>query len=131
MRMMSMKNNVANPFGEEGYTLVETIVAMALFVSVLLPLITTMTNFMFGDTSLLEAKASLLAQSELSQVSRERSFSDTTFSTKEGLIVERHSEMHGQLVSVIVSVGAVKHPQKDFQPGKKILMLCKLFPVKQ
>ncbi len=51
---------------ERGYTLIETVIAMALFLSVLIPLIGTMGTMMFDRKAMTATKALMLAQSEMS-----------------------------------------------------------------
>lgn len=95
---------------EEGYTLVETIVALALFVSVLLSFVTIMGNFMFDHSSHLLTRAMQEAVSEISTASCEHLLSDSTRTTSDGLIVERQCTLQNGISIVEVKVAAVKKP---------------------
>ena len=74
---------------EEGYTLIETIVAMVLFLSVLIPLVTVMGNSMLDRKANLTGKALALAVSEMNNIELSREFIETQRTTEDGLVVQR------------------------------------------
>lgn len=89
---------------EGGYTLVETLVAMALFLSVLVPLITIMGNLMFDRGVELKSKAFMIAVSEMNEVASKKHFNERVKSAEHGLVVQRTIARSESLVEVRVSV---------------------------
>lgn len=98
--------------GESGYTLLETLVAMSLFVSVLIPLGATIGNLMLDDTSASLTSALRAAESAMSRTTVNRNFVDTTEVTEQGLTLSQNVERMNNLVGVRIAVYSRKEPRK-------------------
>ncbi|HOV98340.1 MAG TPA: prepilin-type N-terminal cleavage/methylation domain-containing protein [Bacteroidota bacterium] len=97
--------NLKNIFKKEsGYTLIETLVAMALFLSVLIPMITMMGNLMFDRGVELKNKAFLLAISEMNEISSNKDFTAAVKPADHGLVIQRIVTKSESLVEVRVLV---------------------------
>jgi prepilin-type N-terminal cleavage/methylation domain-containing protein len=107
---------------QDGYTLIETIIAMALFLSVLIPLIGTMGNMMFDKKSQRMNTALSLAVTEMNVVADAKDFTDRT-SSSNGLIVERSIQKSIPIIEVKVTV------QTEGEQAKEILTLRRTFLV--
>jgi type II secretory pathway pseudopilin PulG len=105
---------------ESGYTLVETVVAMALFLSVLIPLVTTVGNVMFDRKSLLLQKALVIAQTEMSRVAAQKNYSESTRMAEDGLVIVRTIQKRMPLVEVKVAV------RTSGEQPKQLITLSKL-----
>ena len=105
---------------QEGYTLIETIIAMALFLSVLIPLIGIMGNMMFDKKSPQMNKAFSIAVSEMNMVADSKEFVDQKL-TVAGFIVQRTVQKLPSLVEVKITI------QTEIEPPKDILVLRRLF----
>ncbi|MBI5216807.1 MAG: hypothetical protein HY960_13730 [Ignavibacteriae bacterium] len=95
---------------EEGYTLLETVVAMALFVSVLIPIWITVNNFMLNNFTERKNIAFALAQSELNRTITYRIYKEEMFQA-EGYLIERKTNYAENLFEVEVSVRWQKKPE--------------------
>src|SRR6267378_6112263 len=106
---------------DDGYTLLETVVAMALFVSVLLPLGVAVGNLMLDRTSDEFSLRLRLAEAEMSRTMVERDFTWASIKTSEGYLVNRQVERIGFLRNVRISVS------KSGSGEKSILVISKTF----
>ena len=106
---------------EDGYTLLETLVAMALFLSVLIPLGVAIGNLTLGDSAATLNVTLQIAQSEMSRALLRHDFHDERKQDERGFLIERKVERKGNIVDLSVSIFSLKHP------GKKVLVLSKSF----
>jgi prepilin-type N-terminal cleavage/methylation domain-containing protein len=98
---------------DRGYTLIETLVAMAIFVSVLIPLGVTIGNFILDRSPETAQKALHCAQSEMSRVIDERDFVPSIGdSEKDGFHIRRQVEESGYTADITISVSAVGKPAR-------------------
>ena len=110
---------------QKGYTLLETLVAMALFLSVLIPLGVTMGNLILDGSTNQMNLALQAAQSEITRLISEHDFTNGTRKDDRGLNIETRVEQSGKLVDLQVTVSSTK------VPNKKILILHKSLLVYQ
>src|SRR2546425_12713084 len=89
---------------EHGFTLLETVVALAIFTAVLLPLCVSVGNLVLDNSAKQRSEALHLAQSELAKVIAERDFADKISNAEREMIIHRHVERTGRLIDVTVSV---------------------------
>lgn len=87
-----------------GYTLVETLVSIALFLSVALPLFSIVLNFSMRDDTETRQRALQIAQSTLTAIISEEGSVSSLTQTREGFLVERNVVSAGRLRRVKVSV---------------------------
>jgi prepilin-type N-terminal cleavage/methylation domain-containing protein len=106
---------------ERGYTLIETVIAMALFLSVLIPLIGTMGTMMFDRKAVIAAKALMLAQSEMSSTIAHQDFIDAVKTSDAGFVLVRKIERYNSLVEIRVSVKPSTDQSKELIVLKKII----------
>lgn len=106
---------------ERGYTLIETVIAMALFLTVLIPLIGTMGTMMFDRKAAMATKALMLAQSEMSTTIVHQDFIDVVKTSEAGLILVRKIERYNSLVEIRVSVKQSTDQSKELIVLKKIV----------
>jgi prepilin-type N-terminal cleavage/methylation domain-containing protein len=106
-----------------GYTLIESLIAMSLFLAVVIPLGAAIGHLMLDQHSTHLNDAMQLAQSELSYVEAMQEFTDRVSESEHGLIVERKIIRHG--VSVEVAVTVVAHNNQ----GKPLASLSRNFLV--
>jgi prepilin-type N-terminal cleavage/methylation domain-containing protein len=104
-----------------GYTLIETIVAMALFLSVLIPLIGTMGIIMFDRKPAMATKALMLAQSEMSTTVARQDYIDATKTSEPGLTVIKEIKRYNTLVDIRISIKAANDQTKELIVLKKIV----------
>ena len=104
---------------ESGYTLIETVIALALFITVLLPLTTSIGNLFIDRTPEQMGGALRVAEKEMTQISLQKKFTDGTNRTGDGFIVSRTITRSNIVVDIEVIVAL---PEK---PEKPILILCK------
>jgi len=112
-----MKNFIRNC---EGYTLIETLVAMALFLGVLIPLAVSIGNLMIEHSSDPVNRAFHLAVTEMNLVMKESDFSEKD-SQQEGYLIQRKVARTGNLVEIEVVVSSLQNPEK------KMIHLSKSF----
>ena len=110
---------------EYGYTLIETIIAMALFLSVLIPLITIMGNVMFDRRANLTGKALMFAVSEMNIVADSKKFSDANRITEDGLVIQRIVKKSIPLTEVEVVVKTSGEQSKEIIVLKRIFLTYK------
>jgi len=98
---------------EQGYTLLETLVAMAIFVGIMLPTITMVGNFMFDrypDT----ARAALAeGESEMNRVIARRDFIDAPRRIAGGLAVKRSVVQGGDIVDITITISTATEPARE------------------
>ena len=100
-----------------GYTLVETLVAMSLFVGVLLPLVGIIATVSLDDKSAKIHQALSLAESEITMVSAGKDYSNRTKAAEGGFIIDRKVTTSRGLAEIDVTV-----TRKE----KQLLHLCKI-----
>jgi prepilin-type N-terminal cleavage/methylation domain-containing protein len=105
---------------EEGYTLIETLVAMALFASVLIPLLGTMGSVMLHDAPEVLSASLREMESEFAGVASNHDFRDAHRVLPGGLILLRTVHENAGLVTVAVEVRTQKG-------NKQVLRIDKLF----
>ncbi|MBI1806233.1 MAG: type II secretion system protein [Ignavibacteria bacterium] len=105
---------------EEGYTLLETLVAMALFVGVLIPVGASVGNLMIERTSDQINSAFHVAIKEMSRIAVDRDFVNNDTEV-EGFIVHRKVDRNKNLIEVQVAVASLK------KPNTTIVLLTKSF----
>jgi hypothetical protein len=115
---MKIKCNITN---EHGYTLIETVVAMALFLSVLIPLIGTMGTMMFDRKPITATRVLMLAQSDMSATVAHQDYIDATKTTEPGLTLVRKIARYDSLVEIRVSVRVSNDQSKELIVLKKII----------
>src|SRR5436190_6135900 len=106
-----------NTANEDGYTLIETLVAMAIFLSVLIPVGVTIGNFMLDGSASRITLAVQAGQSEISRVIAEHDFVNGTRKDDRGFSIERTVKISGNLLEIQINVISMK------QPGRSILTL--------
>lgn len=95
-----------------GYTLVETVVALALFLGVLIPLMGAI-GVLTLDRKSDELSAALrLGHSEIAEVLAAKDFTDSRRSLENGFIIDRKVGRNGPLVEVRVEIMSKHHPGK-------------------
>ncbi len=104
---------------EEGYTMMEICVAMALFLGVVLPLVGLLGNYFSKNTSLKDAEAFRYAQKEITRVEREENPTDRDTVIAHGIRVERRVMHNKSLCEILVTVS-------DTGSTKKYITLEKL-----
>jgi len=118
-------NRLKDLGSEAGYTLLETVVAMAVFVSVLIPLWMTLNNFVLNNSIERKNIAFTLAQSELNRTIAYRIFKQGTYKTETGYIVERKTNYADNLFEVQVNVRWQKKPETVLVALNKSVLLYK------
>jgi prepilin-type N-terminal cleavage/methylation domain-containing protein len=106
---------------ERGYTLIETVIAMALFLSVLIPLIGTMGTMMFDRKANVATKALMLAQSEMSVTIAHQDYIDAVKTSDSGLILVRKIERNSSLIEIRISVKTSVDQFKELIVLKKVV----------
>ncbi|MGD1046379.1 MAG: prepilin-type N-terminal cleavage/methylation domain-containing protein [Bacteroidota bacterium] len=106
---------------ERGYTLIETVIAMALFLSVLIPLIGTMGTMMFDRKAITATKALILAQSEMSTTITHQDYIDAVKTSEAGYILVRKIERYNSLVQIRITVKSSADQSKELIVLKKIV----------
>lgn len=107
---------------ECGYTLIETVVAMALFLSVLIPLVGTIGNMMFDRKVILAERALTLAQSEMSETLYNQDFVNITKTSENGLVIIRSVERYSSLIEIRVVIKMSPDQPKELIVLKKIVI---------
>ena len=106
---------------ERGYTLIETVIAMALFLSVLIPLIGTMGTMMFDRKAVIATRALMLAQSEMSSTIANQDFIDAVKTSEAGFILERKIVWINSMIEIRISVKPSSDQSKELIVIKKII----------
>ena len=81
---------------ENGFTLVETVVSMSLFLAVFIPLLVSVGNIMMDNKSDILRHATVLAESEMNQAALMQDFEEKEKIT-ENFIIERKIETAAEL----------------------------------
>jgi hypothetical protein len=92
---------------DEGYTLTETLVALVIFVSVLIPTMTIIGNLLFGRSTGIEHYAFVEAQAAMDHAIAYDVRTDTTLALEHGLTLERRCVQFKDIQSVDICV--VRH----------------------
>jgi hypothetical protein len=96
--------------GEEGFTLLETVVSLALFLSVLIPVGVLIGNMLLDGRSDILAISLRECQSEMTRVITQNDFSTGKKSISSNLAIERTIRREGDLIEIdIVSILFEKH----------------------
>jgi len=106
---------------EQGYTLIETVIAMALFLSVLIPLIGTMGTMMFDRKAIVATKALMLAQSEMSATLARREYINVVKTNEPGFILTKNIERYNSLLEIRIVVKSSSDQSKELIALKKIV----------
>jgi len=106
---------------ERGYTLIETVIAMALFLSVLIPLIGTMGTMMFDRKATTLTKALMLAQSEMSTTIAHQDYINAVKTSEPGFILTKNIERYNSLIEIRVIVKSSSDQSKELIVLKKIV----------
>jgi hypothetical protein len=114
-----MRNLVYN---EEGYTLIETLVAMALFLGVVLPMIGLLGNLSVTHSQAKESEALRIAQNEICRAMMENTLIDRDTLFSHGLRLERFVRTDSSLISIIVSVSDTGTIKKKYITLEKLLL---------
>jgi prepilin-type N-terminal cleavage/methylation domain-containing protein len=109
-----------SPRQQDGYTLIETIIAMALFLSVLIPLISMMGNMMFDKKAQQMNKAFSIAVSEMNTIADSKEFVEQK-SYANGFTIQRVVQKLPPLVEVKIII------QTENERPKDILVLRRVF----
>lgn len=104
---------------ESGYTLVETVIAMALFVAVLLPITTSMANLFMDRTPEKMSEALHVAEKEMTEISLQKNFADGVNKIVDKFIVSRTIKRNEMVMDVEVIVALTQNHEKP------VLILCK------
>lgn len=107
---------------EDGYTLVETLVAMTLFVGVLIPMISVLGNFTLNKDASLLYGALFVAESEMTKISLEEDAASEDQKNSEGFLVTKNVERNGRLTKVTISVASTRQPEKKIVTLQKMLL---------
>ena len=106
---------------EHGYTLIETVIAMALFLSVLIPLIGTMGTMMFDRKAITATKALLLAQSEMSATITHQEYINAVKTSEPGFILTKNIERYNSLIEIRIAVKPSSDQSKELIVLKRIV----------
>lgn len=104
---------------EEGYTLVETLIAMSIFVGVLIPLTASISNLLLWNDSGELRQALHVAESEVHRVLADPSIQSGRAGTQK-FLMERKVERGGGLRKIIVSVALANEPDKAIVTLEKL-----------
>ncbi|MFZ1979099.1 MAG: hypothetical protein WAV76_14185 [Bacteroidota bacterium] len=107
---------------ENGFTLVETVVSMSLFLAVFIPLLVSVGNIMMDNKSDILRHATVLAESEMNQAALMQDFEEKEKIT-ENFIIERKIETAARIVRVHITVAVLKEPQKIIVGLDKSILL--------
>lgn len=106
----------------EGYTLLETVIAMVLFVSILIPLCTTLGNFML-DGSCDRLKYALeAAESNIAILTPDHDFTSFTQKLNFNLILEREITRSGSIVGVKITISGADSTKKPLLSLSKSIL---------
>ncbi|MFZ1082155.1 MAG: type II secretion system protein [Candidatus Kryptoniota bacterium] len=105
---------------EAGFTLIESVVAMGLFVGVVFLLVSVLGEFMMDDFTVKSNKALVVAENEISNVERTRAFESTTRDTI-GFHIIRTVTTKNNVSFVDVAVTNAKKPTLQYVRLSKVL----------
>lgn len=109
---------------DAGFTLMETVVALALFMSILIPLGVMMGSLMFYNGVEQMQEALHRAETEIAKMIVSKS-SEALVETKDGLIISKDAQREGNLLVVTVTVSSAKHPQRQLVSLRKTVLSYK------
>jgi type II secretory pathway pseudopilin PulG len=109
--------------GDAGYTLIESLVSMALVVAVLIPLGVTLGTFALSQEGSHVYQALELAQQDMNRAFFERDFLPEHQSADRIFLVQRSTEQDGDLITIRVSVFLAKKPDKPLVTIQKSMIL--------
>lgn len=98
---------------QEGYTLVETLVAMSVFLSVAIPLGVTFGRFLLSDDSERAARAIVSAEAELTRIIAEEDFVSGRKEFDSGLVIEREVTEEKDILHIKVRVVSTRMRTKS------------------
>ena len=104
-----------------GYTLVETVVAMAIFLSVLLPLVESLGTMMFDKRTMVLHRAFVDAQSAMVATIAAQDYSESTQPTSDGFIIAKTIRREGSIVDVRVAVRTSGEQSKELVVLKRFV----------
>jgi type II secretory pathway pseudopilin PulG len=107
---------------EDGFTLIESVVAMGLFAGVVFLLVSVFSGFMLDDFPSRSNQALAIAQSEIASIRSANLFSSSAKDTI-GFRVARDVSVEGGLTLVMVTVS---DPDKPSRVYAKLTALCPL-----
>jgi len=106
---------------EKGFTLVESVVAMSLFVIIVLGLLSSASSLMFSPKNEQLQEALLLAQNEL-QTLGEKGSIYTEKKVTEKFIVDREVFKKSGRIEVVISISSEKQPEKNLVSLSKVIL---------
>ena len=106
---------------QSGYTLMESVVAMALFVSVLIPLGAAIGKLMLNDDSDLVRYALQMAETEMCSIVPQSETAGSANNAVDGFVVAKDIQFEVNLLQVGVTVSSAKNP------GRILVSLQKTF----
>ena len=121
-RRLHIKLHIKQHINESGFTLVETVVSMSLFLAVIIPLIVSVGNFMMDNKSDTLRRATVLAESEMNQVVGMKDFTEKETKT-DNFLIERKIENGFRIVRVHITIAAFKDPQRIIAGLDKSILL--------
>lgn len=95
--------------GEEGFTLIESVVAMGLFAGAVFLLVTVFSSFTLDDYPSKTQQALAIAQTTIARTENGRRFIDFSKDTL-GFRLKQHVQVNPVKVSIYVSVGSISNP---------------------
>ena len=108
---------------EAGYTLIESLVSLALVAAVLIPLGVTIGTFVISQEGSRVSRALQLAESNLNQAIVQRDFRADQDSTEEVFIVHRTAQREENLVTIRVSVALAKRAEQPIVSIQKSVVV--------
>lgn len=106
---------------DEGFTLVESIVAMSLFAIVVLGLLSSVSTLMFSSRNELLQEALLIAQNELQQAGSERSHYNEKKMT-EKFSIDKNVFKKEHRTEIVITVSALKQPEKSLISLSRVIL---------
>ena len=88
----------------QGYTLLETVVALSILVGILIPLMMLAGNLMYGEISGEVLQALRIAETEMSATEMLHDYTDKTLVNETGLTLERKVDRSGHIVEATITV---------------------------
>lgn len=118
---------------DSGFTLIESIVAMGLFVGVVLLLVSVFNEFLLNDYSSKLDRAILIAENEIQRVEKSNVFESVDRDTI-GFHITQTVTMRERVVLVDVAVSdaqpKVEGPMTQKKPQRQYIELTKAFPAR-
>ncbi len=108
---------------EAGYTLIESLVSLALVAAVLIPLGVTIGTFVISQEGTRVSRALQLAQSNLNQAIVERDFRPDEDIAEDMFLVHRTTQREDNLVTIRVSVALAKRAEQSIVSIQKSVVV--------